>query len=198
MLPDARWTLNFGKAPPMRWWPFALIFLMLLSVTLVPFNSPWHDPLFLSCRIAFVLVMIWSAWETWVSTRNPWAAALPLFWVIFFPLMELRTPWINGSDLGLLALVPMGFCAWRAHLINRTRLQWANSGNCVACGYDLRASRKQCPECAYPIGDKIRCTKCSTVAYAFLIDCPTCESPLRGEPVVDDRAPSAMQWQHDH
>jgi predicted amidophosphoribosyltransferase len=74
-------------------------------------------------------------------------------------------------------------CLWMGIALNRRRLRWANEGNCVACGYDLRATKERCPECGLEAGPRVRCYRCQREVYAFLPECPKCCLELKGEPV---------------
>lgn len=46
-----------------------------------------------------------------------------------------------------LFLVAWGFVAWLAYRRSAERWGWYKRGVCLNCGYDLRASPEQCPEC---------------------------------------------------
>jgi hypothetical protein len=51
--------------------------------------------------------------------------------------------WVIAAPLVLLA-------SWR---IGKTRQRRPTAGLCAACGYDLRATPEQCPECGAVPGD---------------------------------------------
>lgn len=61
----------------------------------------------------------------------------------------------NGADLPPLSVSLPLFAflsfmtAWM--LRYRRRLRRARAGQCVSCGYDLRASGERCPECGAPV-----------------------------------------------
>lgn len=62
-------------------------------------------------------------------------------------LVALKVPyWLLMIVTGVAAR-PWLRAAWREHLIGRR----ASLGQCLACGYDLRASPDRCPECGSPI-----------------------------------------------
>ena len=63
---------------------------------------------------------------------------------------------ITGSFWSLLlaaSLLPAWWLANHAYRRRLTRRRIA-SGSCIACGYDLRASRERCPECGMVAGKK--------------------------------------------
>ena len=58
--------------------------------------------------------------------------------------------WLFAVPYWALALPLAVFPAWALWTTGR-RERWGKSGRCLQCGYDLRASKDQCPECGTPI-----------------------------------------------
>ncbi len=63
-------------------------------------------------------------------------------WLMVNPMEAWVVPY---WPLALLAAVPT---AWRTARLGRTALR-RRRGQCIACGYDLRASTDRCPECGF-------------------------------------------------
>src|SRR5258706_543478 len=62
------------------------------------------------------------------------------------PVRSWLTGWRHCRWCGApLALLP--YAAIARHLRSRRRLRRSAEGRCLACGYDLRATPRRCPEC---------------------------------------------------
>ena len=60
--------------------------------------------------------------------------------------VDIAVPhWILAA---LLSILPIGF-GFRLRRVRLAR-QRLSSGQCIACGYDVRASPHRCPECGTP------------------------------------------------
>lgn len=92
-------------------------------------------------------------WITFFQMPSPLVPTLPSDGILRAPATAptavpiLSVP--HGAILGVLLVAP-GIQAC-IHLRRRKLLLRQTSGQCLQCGYDLRASRDQCPECGTPI-----------------------------------------------
>ena len=90
----------------------------------------------------------WSVVSVW-SRSHGWPGVLGFFWVDF----PKRTPDAHQIDVGapwwgaflILSILPSIFIV-QVVLRRRVMLR-RREGQCLACGYDLRATPDRCPEC---------------------------------------------------
>jgi hypothetical protein len=90
------------------------------------------------------------------DTRWGWQQSLPsgeapqsgsgFYWA----LRPVMGPKAIGAPCWLLVLIS-AIPPWRWLAVQRRRINRKRMGLCLACGYDLRASKDRCPECGTPI-----------------------------------------------
>jgi hypothetical protein len=61
----------------------------------------------------------------------------------------LAAPWLVVAAGSAIALIP-----WLARVVRRRRRY--RQGQCIHCGYDLRASVERCPECGRPVKRRLK------------------------------------------
>ena len=89
--------------------------------------------------------------KSWVDIAGPALILGGLFWMLVLP----SKPSSLKQDIGPIAAVLVGIGITLFSIIRNHRHR-VKPGHCPACGYDLRASKKCCPECGTPIAPEPR------------------------------------------
>ena len=121
---------------------------LVLCVSLVAFTaSTWGNTWQSTIRFPIDSRYSWRSTQGWLALyrddpRPPELASDPRdYRYILVEIVQVRF-WV---PVALLLVLPMAWSWWFA-VHRRTRRRLA-SGQCLACGYDLRATPSRCPEC---------------------------------------------------
>jgi hypothetical protein len=77
---------------------------------------------------------------------------LALFGALLLRITSLLPPWALVGFIIVATVIVVGVPLWRG---DRVRALWSISGKCDRCGYDLRSSMEQCPECGGRIPEEL-------------------------------------------